>query len=64
MTGSRGMPAFRGLSHLTPDGEARMVDVSAKAETVREARARVTVKMKLRRPITEVASEVQRTATA
>jgi cyclic pyranopterin phosphate synthase len=46
MTGSRGMPAFRGLSHLTPDGEARMVDVSAKAETVREARARVTVRMK------------------
>jgi cyclic pyranopterin monophosphate synthase len=46
MTGSRETPAFRGLSHLTPEGEARMVDVSAKAETVREARARVTVKMK------------------
>jgi len=46
MTGSREMPGFRGLSHLTPEGEARMVDVSAKAETVREARARVTVKMK------------------
>jgi cyclic pyranopterin monophosphate synthase len=46
MTGSRETPAFRGLSHLTPEGEARMVDVSAKAETVREARARVIVKMK------------------
>ncbi|HXJ81618.1 MAG TPA: cyclic pyranopterin monophosphate synthase MoaC [Candidatus Methylomirabilis sp.] len=46
MTGSRETPAFRGLSHLTPDGDARMVDVSEKAETVREARARVTVKMK------------------
>jgi cyclic pyranopterin phosphate synthase len=40
------MPGFRGLSHLTPEGEARMVDVSAKAETVREARARVTVRMR------------------
>ena len=46
MTGSRETPAFRGLSHLTPEGEARMVDVSAKAETVREARARIIVKMK------------------
>jgi cyclic pyranopterin phosphate synthase len=46
MAGSRETPGFRGLSHLTPDGEARMVDVSAKAESVREARARVTVKMK------------------
>jgi cyclic pyranopterin phosphate synthase len=40
------MPGFRGLSHLTSTGEARMVDVSAKAETVREAAARVTLKMK------------------
>jgi cyclic pyranopterin phosphate synthase len=40
------MPGFRGLSHLTPAGEARMVDVSTKAETVREAAARVTLKMK------------------
>jgi len=40
------MPGFRGLSHLTPAGEARMVDVSAKSETVREATARVTLKMK------------------
>jgi cyclic pyranopterin monophosphate synthase len=46
MTPSREMPGFRGLSHLTPAGDARMVDVSAKAETVREARARVVVKMK------------------
>src|SRR5258705_12069396 len=42
----RDMPGFRGLSHLTPAGEARMVDVSAKAENVREAVARVTLKMK------------------
>jgi cyclic pyranopterin phosphate synthase len=40
------MPGFRGLSHLTPAGDARMVDVSAKAETVREAAARVTLRMK------------------
>jgi cyclic pyranopterin phosphate synthase len=46
MTPSREMPGFRGLSHLTPAGDARMVDVSSKAETVREARARVVVKMK------------------
>jgi cyclic pyranopterin phosphate synthase len=46
MSPSREVPGFRGLSHLTPAGEARMVDVSAKAETVREAAARVTLKMK------------------
>ena len=46
MTGPRGAPGFRGLSHLTPAGAARMVDVSAKAETVREASARITLKMK------------------
>ncbi|HYB40328.1 MAG TPA: cyclic pyranopterin monophosphate synthase MoaC [Candidatus Methylomirabilis sp.] len=46
MTPTREMPGFRGLSHLTPAGDARMVDVSAKAETVREAVARVTLKMK------------------
>ena len=45
MTLPRGMPGFRGLSHLSPAGDARMVDVSAKAETVREAVARVTVAM-------------------
>src|SRR5499425_139662 len=46
MSPARGMAGFRGLSHLTPAGDARMVDVSAKAETVREAVARVTVAMK------------------
>jgi cyclic pyranopterin monophosphate synthase len=46
MSPSREMPGFRGLSHLTSAGEARMVDVSAKSETVREATARVTLKMK------------------
>jgi cyclic pyranopterin monophosphate synthase len=46
MTPSRERPGFRGLSHLTAAGDARMVDVSAKAETVREALARVTIKMK------------------
>ncbi len=37
--------ALRGLTHLTPRGEARMVDVSAKAETAREAVARAVVRM-------------------
>lgn len=37
--------ALRGLTHLTPAGEARMVDVSAKAETAREAVARATLRM-------------------
>ena len=46
MTPTREMPGFRGLSHLTPAGDAHMVDVSAKAETAREAVARVTLKMK------------------
>ena len=46
MTPPREAPGFRGLSHLTPAGDARMVDVSAKAETVREAVARATLKMK------------------
>ena len=36
---------YRGLSHLSPDGDARMVDVSAKAETVREAVARGVLRM-------------------
>src|SRR5499427_6015485 len=42
----REQAGFRGLSHLTPAGDARMVDVSAKAETVREAVARATLKVK------------------
>jgi len=37
---------FRGLSHLTPEGEARMVDITAKSETAREAVAQVTLRMK------------------
>ncbi|HVQ75294.1 MAG TPA: cyclic pyranopterin monophosphate synthase MoaC [Candidatus Binatia bacterium] len=45
MTRAREGPGFRGLSHLTPAGAARMVDVSAKAETAREAVARVTLRM-------------------
>jgi len=46
MTSTRETPGFRGLTHLTRAGDARMVDVSVKAETVREAVARVTLKMK------------------
>ena len=46
MAPSQPRAGFRGLSHLTPSGAARMVDVSAKAETVREAVARVTLKLK------------------
>ena len=46
MTPPREMPGFRGLSHLTSAGDARMVDVSAKPETAREAVARVVVRMK------------------
>jgi len=46
MSPSRGTPGFRGLSHLTPSGEARMVDVSPKTETAREAVARVALKMR------------------
>ena len=45
MPTSRAAPGFRGLSHLTPSGDARMVDVSPKKETAREAVARVVLKM-------------------
>jgi cyclic pyranopterin monophosphate synthase len=45
MPTSREAPGFRGLSHLTPSGDARMVDVSPKKETAREAVARVVLKM-------------------
>ena len=41
-----GDDGFRGLSHLSAGGEARMVDVSAKPETAREAVARATLRMK------------------
>jgi cyclic pyranopterin phosphate synthase len=34
------------LSHVAADGSARMVDVSAKPETVRTARARGSIRMK------------------
>jgi cyclic pyranopterin phosphate synthase len=43
---SRERPGFLGLSHLTPSGDARMVDVSPKKETVREALARVVLRMR------------------
>lgn len=35
------------LTHINAAGEAHMVDVSAKAETVREARAEAFVTMRL-----------------
>lgn len=38
--------AVPGLSHLTPRGDARMVDVSGKPETAREAVARATLRMR------------------
>lgn len=38
--------SFRGLTHLGPRGQARMVDVSAKAPTAREAVARATLHMR------------------
>jgi cyclic pyranopterin monophosphate synthase len=38
--------AIRGLTHLGPRGEARMVDVSPKVETTREALARATIRMR------------------
>ncbi len=34
------------LTHLDRDGQARMVDVGEKAESIREARARATLRMK------------------
>ncbi|HEY4907904.1 MAG TPA: cyclic pyranopterin monophosphate synthase MoaC [Methylomirabilota bacterium] len=46
MPSSRERRGFLGLSHLTPSGEARMVDVSPKKETAREAVAQVIVKMR------------------
>jgi len=46
MPSSREGRGFLGLSHLTPSGEARMVDVSPKKETAREAVAQVIVKMR------------------
>ena len=40
-----GTAGRRGLTHLSPRGDARMVDVSAKPETVREAVASAIVRM-------------------
>ncbi|HXY74051.1 MAG TPA: cyclic pyranopterin monophosphate synthase MoaC [Dehalococcoidales bacterium] len=41
----RGIAVEKKLSHVTPSGAARMVDISAKNPTVREAIAKATVKM-------------------
>jgi cyclic pyranopterin monophosphate synthase len=41
----RGAP-IHGLSHLTAEGDARMVDVSAKAETSRDATAQAVLRMR------------------
>jgi len=46
MPPSREAPGLRGLSHLTPSGDVRMVDVSPKKETAREAAARIVLKMR------------------
>jgi cyclic pyranopterin phosphate synthase len=46
MLPSREGPGLRGLSHLTPSGDARMVDVSPKKETARVAVARAVLKMR------------------
>ena len=46
MPPSRESPGFGGLSHLTPSGEARMVDVTPKKETAREAVARAVLKVR------------------
>lgn len=46
MIPSRERAGFRGLSHLTAAGHARMVDVSLKSETAREAVAQITLKLK------------------
>ena len=46
MPPSRSASALRGLSHLSPQGEARMVDITAKVETAREATAQVVLRMK------------------
>ena len=45
MPRSRPDASFRGLTHITPAGDARMVDVSPKPETAREAVARAVLHM-------------------
>jgi cyclic pyranopterin phosphate synthase len=44
--GERVQTTFRGLTHLSAAGDARMVDVSTKAETAREAVAHATLTMR------------------
>src|SRR5262245_17965675 len=39
-------PGLAGLSHVDRRGKARMVDVSTKPDTVREARARITLRLR------------------
>ncbi|PYN32032.1 MAG: cyclic pyranopterin monophosphate synthase MoaC [Candidatus Rokuibacteriota bacterium] len=46
LTTARRAQSYRGLSHLSAKGDARMVDVSEKRETVREAVARAILRMK------------------
>ncbi len=41
-----GSPGLAGLTHLDRSGRARMVDVTSKPETAREARARATLRMR------------------
>jgi len=57
--GRRAGPGRAGLSHLDARGRARMVDVTPKPETAREARARVTLRM---RPATLAAIRSRRLA--
>ena len=40
------LPGLAGLTHLDRRGKARMVDVSLKPDTVREARARITLRLR------------------
>lgn len=49
-----------GLSHVGPGGEARMVDVSGKAETARTARATGEIRMRPETLAAIVANEVKK----
>lgn len=49
-----------GLSHVGPGGEARMVDVSAKPETARTARATGEIRMRAETLAAIVANEVKK----
>src|SRR5712691_8406981 len=46
MPPTRGESTLTKLSHLSPEGNARMVDVTRKAETAREAVAQIVLRMK------------------